>query len=86
MNDAELAALALVIADSIERERQDASAGVIRQLARRVVELGSERPTGPDACQGCGAALSQPHTGRPRKWCGRGRCDWRTRENAKVAS
>lgn len=28
-----------------------------------------------DACQGCGEPISQPRgRGRPRRWCGKGRC------------
>jgi hypothetical protein len=85
MNNADLSFLLLGIADSLERQVQGASAGVLRQAARRLAELHVDEP-GVDRCAGCGNAIVQPRTGRRRRWCGRGRCESRTRENAKVSA
>ena len=84
-DDAALVKLALDAADLLERIGTPGHAGLLHRLARRIAEL-SPASTGPDACRGCGAVLSRANTGRPRKWCGRGRCERRTRENAKLAS
>lgn len=44
-------------------------AGVVRQLARRLVEV-AERGVSADehACRGCGESVPQPERGR-RRWC-----------------
>jgi hypothetical protein len=81
----DLTRLALVVAGSLDERGGSASAGIVRQLARRCQEL--ERLVGPlaqNGRRGCGAPLSRARTGRPRLWCGRGRCAGRTRENATM--
>lgn len=85
MTDADLCRLLVVVADSLERDGLPNFAGAVRQGARRIAELPVEA-IGPDRCPGCDAPILQPQTGRPRRWCGRGRCEARkTRENANVA-
>lgn len=47
------------------------------ELTRVAQELATGTATTPlaDACAGCGDSIPQkPGRGRPRKWCGRGRC------------
>jgi hypothetical protein len=67
----DLPRLVLAVADSLARQSQTASAGVLRVAARRLAELADPAP---GTCEGCGAPLIQPVRGRPRRWCGRGRC------------
>jgi hypothetical protein len=47
----------------------------VRIAARIVLEVPDHDPAG---CAGCGAALTQPATGRRRRWCGEA-CRSRTR-------
>jgi hypothetical protein len=60
--------------------RQYPYAGVIRQAARRLLALADEEEVAgrnqhtEAVCAGCGEPITQKATGRPRKWCGRGRC------------
>lgn len=70
----DLARLGLVVAASIEAQGAAASAGIVRQMARRLVELEQMAGSTESGCAGCGAPLSQVAMGRPRKWCGRGVC------------
>lgn len=46
--------------------------GVVRQATRLLTRLLSGEPAvqGEAGCVGCGCLLSQPPTGRRRKWCG----------------
>ncbi len=75
MND--LITLLGVLADSLEAREATASAGLIRQGARRLAELEAlVGPQPPGTCDGCGTELPRARTGRPRRWCGRnGSCD-----------
>ena len=66
-NPQELSRLLLLVADSIDVPGSTFAAGVLRRAARLVAQLPA--PPGPDQCQGCGAELSQPPTGRRRRWC-----------------
>jgi hypothetical protein len=84
MNDPDIRLL-LLIADSLDRQQQTGSAGVIRRAARRLAELQTDAPD-TDVCAGCGSEIVQPRTGRRRRWCGRGRCESRTRENARLSA
>jgi len=82
--DAELVRLLLVVANALERDGLLSFPGLIRQAARRIAEL-QVVESGPDRCPGCGDPIVQPRTGRPRRWCGDGRCKApRTRENVRV--
>jgi hypothetical protein len=84
VTDAELCRLLVVVADSLERDGRLSFPGLIRQAARRIAEL-QVVESGPDHCPGCGELIVQPPTGRPRQWCGRGRCEGRkTPENVRV--
>jgi hypothetical protein len=77
MTDPDLARLLSLIAQDLDA-RCYPGVGILRVAARRLLELGSSGPTvAPDAprCPGCGDPLPAPaRTGRPRKWCGPGRC------------
>jgi hypothetical protein len=64
VNDADLVALLLVVADSLERQKQGGSAGVLRTAARRIA-TGEQS----DGCERCGKPLEQKPTGRPRRFC-----------------
>ena len=78
----ELARLLLVIADTIDQPGSTFVAGVLRRAARAVAHLPA--PAGPDQCQGCGAPLTQPATGRRRRWCS-DRCRKRSGNGSLVA-
>jgi hypothetical protein len=77
MNDADLSFLLLGIATSLERQQQGASAGVLRQAARRLAVQNS------DACEHCGEALVRQPTGRPARFCS-GRCRVAAWRNERV--
>lgn len=81
LNDADLAALLCVVAGSLERQGQPSSGGVLRNAARRLLELSASTPSPvrADGCAGCGAALVQQATGRRRRWCSE-RCRKRVRK------
>ncbi len=73
MND--LATLLLAVAQSLEDRDATASAGLVRQAARHIAELEAlVEPRPPGTCDGCGTVLPRARTGRPRRWCGNGRC------------
>ncbi len=57
----------LHLADDLER-RHYPMAGVLRQLAREVAQLGFDDPDDAGRC-GCGQSIVQPRTGRPRRYC-----------------
>ena len=78
----ELARLLSVVADSLDVPGSRLAAGVIRRAAQLVARLPA--PPGPDQCQGCGAELSQPPTGRRRRWCS-DRCRKRSGNGRLVA-
>jgi len=92
MTDAELARALNGVADSLEGRVAGFSAGLVRVAARRLVELSGSSPIeeaeGSRCIGGCGRPITQPWTGRRRKWCGRGECGprkpRRTPENANV--
>lgn len=63
----ELARLLLLLADTIDAPGAAVTAGVLRRAARAVAELPA--PPDPDRCRGCGTPLTQPATGRRRRWC-----------------
>jgi predicted metalloprotease len=81
VNDADLAALVLVIADSIERQDQAESAGVLRQAARRIV-TGEGSAEG---CERCGSPIERKATGRPRRYCSE-RCRRKRAGNASLVA
>jgi hypothetical protein len=58
-----LVRLARDVADDLDDRGRPGHAGLLRQLARAVLE-----PGGPDRCQ-CGRPIAQPATGRHRRWC-----------------
>jgi hypothetical protein len=66
------ARLVLVIADALEREGRP-FAGVLRDVARAVLERPALEPTGREptgsACRRCGGPLPTPGPGRPRVFC-----------------
>jgi hypothetical protein len=64
VNDADLVRLLSLIADSLERQNQAASGGLVRQAARRIATEESS-----EGCERCGKPLVQPVTGRPRRFC-----------------
>jgi hypothetical protein len=75
VNDADLAALLLVVARSIELRGTVEGAGLCRQAAQRLLELsaaladrGGDVASG-ERCLRCGVAIQQKATGRHRKWC-----------------
>ncbi len=57
----------LHLADDLEG-RKYPMAGVLRQLAREVAQLGFDDPDDVGRC-GCGQPIVQPRTGRPRRYC-----------------
>ncbi len=57
----------LAVADDLEG-RHYPMAGVLRQLAREVAQLGFDDPADAGRC-GCGQPIVQPRTGRPRRYC-----------------
>jgi formamidopyrimidine-DNA glycosylase len=70
-----------------EAAGKPASAVLLRTVAQGMTELEArvralearggdeEGETRPSACRGCGQPIRQPEgRGRPRLWCGRGRC------------
>lgn len=65
MEDHDLARLTGQVAADLE-SRGYSRAGVVRQAARALLYGGADTD---DGCRGCGAPLTQPDTGRPRKWC-----------------
>jgi hypothetical protein len=66
MGKRELVRLATALADSLERQHQAVSAGIVRQLAR---EVATPSGIGPDVCAcGCGTPLLHPRVGRRRRW------------------
>jgi hypothetical protein len=70
VNDRELAALLLAVADSFESRDAGSSVGIIRIAARRLAELERQAAwSGAGGCEWCGAELEQPGTGRPRRFC-----------------
>lgn len=69
-----LASMLLAIADSLEARGVDLSVGVLRQAARQLAACTCHGEG--SRCQGCGRPIVQPlGRGRPRRWCGRGRCE-----------
>lgn len=66
-DDRQLAALGLWLADDLER-RLETHSGIIRQLARRLVEL-SPRDKPPGGCPVCGQDVPENTRGRPRTYC-----------------
>ena len=51
-------------------------AGLLTRAATWLAQWPTESPGLSLGCQGCGEPLRQPEgRGRPRKWCGRGRCE-----------
>ena len=72
MTNDELVALALTLADRLDANGGPASAGLVRQLARR---LSGHTPGG---CEHCGGPVTQPATGRPARFCS-DRCRYRYR-------
>lgn len=84
----ELAGQAIAVAQLLDDSdpRAFAFAGAVRRCARallgvdRLDEAEDER-----RCIGCKAPLSPPkRTGRPRRWCGRGRCVNAAEKSAKT--
>lgn len=68
MNDADLARFLSLIADSLEGQNQATSGGILRQAARRIVEL-TEIVGEVGGCERCGIPLKRKSTGRPRRFC-----------------
>jgi hypothetical protein len=68
MNDDDLVPLLLLAADSIERQQQTATAGIMRRAARKLAELLVDEPS-TDRCERCGKPLEQKPTGRRRRFC-----------------
>lgn len=65
----QLAHLGLRLAQRLD-DRGALEAGIVRQLARAVLDTAPPPPdTPPDGCRRCGAALVQKPTGRPRLYC-----------------
>lgn len=69
MSDLDLARLGALVAAHLG-DRGYRNAGVVHQMARRIVDLASA-PTAAtaDGCRGCGGELTQPATGGRRLWC-----------------
>lgn len=81
-SDRDLIRLALAAAAAMDDRAAPATAGLLRQLARRLQELASGAPAAPEqrTCRGCGAPLPPSSgPGRPRAWCGE-RCRARARK------
>jgi hypothetical protein len=80
VTDAEIARILSLVAQDLD-DRMHPGAGILRVAARRILELSFGRTTEPARrCLGCGEALPPPAaTGRPRRWCGRGRCEKRAK-------
>jgi hypothetical protein len=64
MSDGDLVRLLLVVADSLERQNQAGSAGLLRRAARRIAADEAS-----EGCERCGAPLQRRPTGRPRRFC-----------------
>jgi len=78
----ELARLLAVVADATDAPGATFVAGAVRRAAQLVAQRPA--PPGPDQCRGCGAPLTQPATGRRRRWCS-DRCRKRSGNGSLVA-
>jgi hypothetical protein len=67
LNDRELAELLVVVARSVELRGTIEGAGLIRQAARRLLQLDE------DACEQCGKPIDRKPNGRKARFCS-GRC------------
>ncbi len=85
MDDAALVRLGLAAAESIEAGGATQASGIVRQLVRRVAEMAQvdADPTS-DRCVSCGGVLTQPATGRRRRYCPRRRCQEVSRHGGKT--
>lgn len=63
MNDRDLAALGLAVARVIELRGGIEAAGIMRQMAKRLVQISD------DACERCGSPIERKPNGRPAKFC-----------------
>lgn len=83
--DRDLVRLALAAAADMDARAAPATAGLLRRLAGRIVELAAVVPSAPDpgTCRGCGTRLvARAGPGRPRAWCSE-RCRSRARKSGR---
>jgi hypothetical protein len=85
VDDAELVRLGLAAAESIEAGGATRAAGIVRQLVRRVAEIAQlDIDPSADRCASCGGVLTQPATGRRRRYCPRRWCQEVSRHGGKT--
>jgi hypothetical protein len=82
MTDADLVRIGLALAESLDKRSAPSAAGVVRQLARRVLELAAaEWPDDARRCEVCGVELP-PSARSDAKTCS-ARCRMRRSRNSR---